>query len=238
MASKSDDDELPLIRHANCPIEWRHTREVRFIWRQHRTRAWISFHEIAEWLSEIDGRGVPNEAARIHAYNRLSRDLLAGDFDERGKTQVLYLHDRSRMARMTRQRLSDALDIYSPEDVRSEYLAHCWLPRRLFQRWLARHELPPSPARFVPHSPAESTPLHPDRLGRTPPWRHEPERGRRRPIKLEQTKEAMRREIQAGEMTPANLTAMIEKELACKYSVSRDTARKARNAVLSEFVAN
>jgi hypothetical protein len=62
--------------------------------------------------------------------------------------------------------------------------------------------------------------------------------GRRRgvrPEKFEQTKEVMRNDIQQGQITVAQLENMREKQLAARYGVSRDTARKARNAVLSEL---
>ena len=48
----------------------------------------------------------------------------------------------------------------------------------------------------------------------------------------------MKCDIQAGKLTVASLRAMLEKNLAETYEVSRDTARKARAAVLSEFVEN
>ena len=56
-----------------------------------------------------------------------------------------------------------------------------------------------------------------------------------RSTKLEQVKQQMRRHLQE-ELTREKLETMLEKELAAKYKVSRDTARKARDAVLSEFV--
>jgi hypothetical protein len=59
-----------------------------------------------------------------------------------------------------------------------------------------------------------------------------------RPKKLEETKQTMRTEIANGQQTVAGLRDMLEKNLASHYGVSRDTARKARNEVLSEFVEN
>jgi DNA-binding GntR family transcriptional regulator len=56
-------------------------------------------------------------------------------------------------------------------------------------------------------------------------------------MKLEQVKEAMRNDIQQGRRTVAELSIMREKDLAAEYRVSRDTARKARKAVLL-FVEN
>ena len=56
-----------------------------------------------------------------------------------------------------------------------------------------------------------------------------------RPQKFEQARNAMRNDIQDGRHTVADLANMLEKNLATKYGVSRYTARKARNAVLSEL---
>ena len=56
-----------------------------------------------------------------------------------------------------------------------------------------------------------------------------------RPIKLEQTKEKMRRDIQESRITSATLNDMLEKTLASTYGVSRETARNARKEVLSEI---
>ena len=46
----------------------------------------------------------------------------------------------------------------------------------------------------------------------------------------------MRHDILQGRLTTTELDTMLEREISEKYSVSRDTARKARNAVLAEFV--
>jgi hypothetical protein len=56
-----------------------------------------------------------------------------------------------------------------------------------------------------------------------------------RPRKSEQTMEAMRDDIRQGRRTMSDLEEMLEKDLAAHYGVSRDTARKARSAVLSEM---
>jgi hypothetical protein len=62
-----------------------------------------------------------------------------------------------------------------------------------------------------------------------------PKRGRRS-WKREPVEEAMRSDIQQGRLTLAALRAMGQKNLAHKYGdVSRDTAQKARQAVLSEL---
>jgi DNA-binding GntR family transcriptional regulator len=48
----------------------------------------------------------------------------------------------------------------------------------------------------------------------------------------------MRDDLRQGHRTPAELKTMLEKNLAATYGVSRDTARKTRNAVLAEFGEN
>src|SRR5262249_34315946 len=56
-----------------------------------------------------------------------------------------------------------------------------------------------------------------------------------RPMKFERARDAMRSDILEGNLTPSELRDMLEKNLSEKYGVSRDTARKARDAVLSEW---
>jgi hypothetical protein len=59
----------------------------------------------------------------------------------------------------------------------------------------------------------------------------------RKPKKLDQVKEAIREDIRRGRLTPVALGDMLEKNLEDRYGVSRDTARKARDAILSENAA-
>jgi hypothetical protein len=119
---------------------------------QRRKREWINFDEIAEWCSELSGTAERNEAARAGAYKMLEEDLLAGDFEENGRSRVLFLFPEVLRARMARQWLRDAIDNnYDGKHGRS-YLQHCWLPRELFDRWCAKHNLPESPRRFQPQS--------------------------------------------------------------------------------------
>jgi prophage regulatory protein len=58
----------------------------------------------------------------------------------------------------------------------------------------------------------------------------------RRPIKFEAVKAVMRKAIDEKSLTVESLHNALEKQLAAEYGVSRDTARKARKAVLSEHV--
>ena len=134
------------------PRIWRANRIERFTARQRRERQWISFADIADWCSEVEGSVVPNEAARASAYEKLQRDLMEGDFEEDDHSRVLYLHPRTVKAKMKRQWMENIVETYPPTTIRSQYLDHCWLPRNLFQRWLAKHHLPGSAPRFQPRS--------------------------------------------------------------------------------------
>ena len=129
---------------------WRTNRIARFTENQRRKREWINFAEIADWCSEVDGSVVPNESARVSAYVKLQRDLLEGDFEENGRSRVLYLHPWTVKAKMTRQSMELMIETYPPATIRSQYFDHCWLPRNVFQRWLAKHHLPASAPQFQP----------------------------------------------------------------------------------------
>jgi hypothetical protein len=135
----------------------RHRRErgiARFREQQLCKRNWINLKDIVEWYAERGGRF--DAAERDRAYDLLVQDLLQGDFEEGGRSKILYLHPYTKMHRLTQQMLRDAREL--KQSVRSEYLDHCWLPRRLFDQWLANHELPASPPRFEPRGEKLSAP--------------------------------------------------------------------------------
>lgn len=62
-----------------------------------------------------------------------------------------------------------------------------------------------------------------------------PRNAGRKPTKLERTKTAMRDDIKTEKLTPDQLKEMLQKNLAERYRVSRETACKARKGVLSEI---
>jgi hypothetical protein len=146
-------------------------RISRFRQDQRRRREWINFSEIAEWYSERDGSVISSEEAKRSAYQKLLNDLLVGEFDENGRSRVLFLHHLTSMAKMTSSRARDFANMFSRETLRSEYLDHCWIPRSLFRRWLATHNLPIEPLRFEPMPDGS----------RAPRQKTEGKRGRRGP---------------------------------------------------------
>jgi hypothetical protein len=139
--------------------QWRSARMERFAQAQRGKRQWLNFEEIAEVCSELDGSGVPNEAARENAYRNLERDLLSLDFEENGRSRVLYLHPTTVRTRMTREWLQDAIDYnYDGHRGRSQFLPWCWFSRAMYERWAAKHNLPISPPRFRPEHLATAAP--------------------------------------------------------------------------------
>src|SRR6516225_4359221 len=116
---------------------------------QRHKRNWIKFTEIAEEYSERDGPAAPEKAAaeREHAFAMLEHDFLAGNFEENGRSQVLFLFPGVTNRRMTRQRLQDAIDYNY--DVRS-YLENCWITRNRYERWREWRNMGELPPRFRP----------------------------------------------------------------------------------------
>jgi hypothetical protein len=69
---------------------------------------------------------------------------------------------------MTREWLGDAIGYnYDGYQGRSQFLPWCWIPRPMFERWAAKHNLPSSPPRFQPDHTATAAvaqPTAPEKL--------------------------------------------------------------------------
>jgi hypothetical protein len=121
---------------------------------QRRKRNWIKFTEIAEQYSERDGPVAPEKAAAEHerACAMLEHDLLAGNFEENGRSQVLFLFPGFTDRRMTRQRLQDAIDYNYDNRFGRSYLENCWITRNRYERLREWHNLGELPPRFRPQT--------------------------------------------------------------------------------------
>ena len=149
---------------------WRTARIERFIKIQRDKREWINFAEIAEYCSEESGGVVPNEVARETAYEKLLADLLVGDFEQNGVSQIMYLHPYTSKTRMTREWLIGLLEFKDADraTIISQYLAHCWMARVFLERWLAKHRMEPRPPRFEPKKRTPSATTQPSSPPRFP----------------------------------------------------------------------
>jgi hypothetical protein len=217
-----------------------------FVEEQRLKREWLSFAEIADSFARRDNLVLANEDARLGALDLLCQDLLAGEFEEDGKSRIRFLHPGHQTEEMTRQRMSDVecdksislpdvIDLFQPDVVRSEYLMYCWMPHQTLCRWFAKYGL-----QVPPHFTKESERPAYDGKAKLAAQtsRSNARRRGRRPDKIERAKEAMRRDINEGKLTIDDLKAILEKNLPERYGVSRTTARDARKVVLSEFVEN
>jgi hypothetical protein len=141
---------------------WRAARIERITEFLRHSRERINFAEIAECCSEESGI-VPNEVARETAYEKLLADLLDGDFEENGVSQIMYLHPYTSKTRMTREWLTRLLAFKDADwaAIISQYLAHCWMPRAFSESWFAKHRMEPRPPRFEPRRQTPSATTQP-----------------------------------------------------------------------------
>ena len=134
--------------------QWDEDRIKRFEEEQRRKHEWIKFAEIAEEYSERGGPAGPKKAAaaREHAYTMLVQDLMAGYFEQGGRSRVRFVFPgvSGTHGKMTRKWLQDVIDNNWDDRRGRSYLENCWLPRKLYERWCERHHLPKSPQRFQP----------------------------------------------------------------------------------------
>ena len=119
--------ELTADRAWRQACRWRLARILRFIDRQKKQRAWISFSELAE-------RGGRNIGI-TEEYEQLKRAVIDGEFERNGRSRVLYLHPAVTRTKMTREWMRNVVETFSAETVRRQYLAPCWLPRELADAW-------------------------------------------------------------------------------------------------------
>jgi hypothetical protein len=126
-AAADERDIEPQSDHWRQTCHWRLARILRFAERQKKQRAWISFSELAERY----GRNI----GITEGYEQLKRAVINGEFERNGRSRVLYLHPAVTIAKMTRERMRNAVETYPLETVRRHYLAPCWIPRELADAW-------------------------------------------------------------------------------------------------------
>jgi hypothetical protein len=127
------------------PIQtWWKSRIERFTQTQRPVREWINFADIADFCSRESGSIVPDEKKRTVALDTLAKDVLRGEFDKNGRSQVLYLNHFTKKVRLTREDLADIIEHnLDGNHGLSEYLPHCWTRREFVERWLEKHRQKP-----------------------------------------------------------------------------------------------
>jgi hypothetical protein len=113
--------------------------------------------------------------------------------------------------------------------------AAAWMMRRTFEQ----DRVPATLRAFLEGENGRQSPepvLKPNAVGQEPLHRSR-QRGRK-PIVLQRVKDEMIAAIDGGKLERTELKEMLEKTLAERFGASRDTCRKARDAVLSGIVEN
>jgi hypothetical protein len=107
--------------------EWRAERMLRFAEREAQARQWIRLSEIAE---------------RYGHERSTAASILNGEFEDRGRSRLLYLHPWSTMAKMTRGKMETLEKVYrDPELLARNYIGCCWIPIDMALRWCSRHQV-------------------------------------------------------------------------------------------------
>jgi hypothetical protein len=214
-----------------------------------RTKGWITLHQLARaWAGELPGaekdpKGFEQDLAQL-----LLEDIANGRLDDAGplvdgqRLGLRIVTPDFRAGFLEGRQILDALR--SGGD--AEFLAHRIVVMKEAALTFAQmHDLP-LPSWWRNASTDLPTTAPDDTIGtaasksgtpiENPANLALPRSRGREPKKLNRTTEAMKDDIQQGRLTASQLETMIEIKLAENYGVSRDTARRARNAILSDFV--
>jgi hypothetical protein len=208
------------------------------------TKDWLTVAQlVGAWGPEL-GRGVP-DPSRVEAdlVHELVEDIINGRFDNSGpfcEGQRLGLRLITPDCRAGFLVGNDVRDLI-------RFGIEPWLLHRIVVMkeaildFARRRQLPPPSWWDTPVGAtadglsvsADTTPISVATLQNPTPAISGRRRGPR-PWQFERIREEMRKDIRQRRRTVTELQNMREKELASQYRVSRDTARKARQAVLSE----
>jgi hypothetical protein len=209
------------------------------------TKGWLTLYQLARaWAAELPGAERDPKVSEQNLAQLLLEDVVNGRLDDAGppvEGQRLGLRIVTPDFRAGFVEGRQILDVLrSGGD--AEFLAHrIVVMKEAALAFAQRHNLPPpswwqNGAVDLPITASEGinetaalksgTPIENSANLASPRSRG------REPKKLNRTEEAMREDIRQSRLTASQLDNMIEVKLAEKYGVSRDTARKARNAVL------
>jgi hypothetical protein len=199
-----------------------------------RTREWLTLDQLAHaWTRELPGAEKDPSRFERDLVHLLLEDIANGRLDDagplvEGRRLGLRLIDPDFRPRFLEgQQILDALRSGATGELFGPLIV---IMKEALLAFALMHELPaPSWWRDTPID----APLADDPAAVPPNSVLIPKHGRRS-IKLERVKQAMREDIQQDRLTSLKLETMLEKEIEARYSVSRETARKARKAVLSE----
>jgi hypothetical protein len=214
-----------------------------------RTKAWLTLHQLVHgWAGELPGAEKDPKGFQQNLAHLLLEDIANGRLDDAGplvegqRLGLRLISPGCQVGFLEGRQILDALR--SGDD--AEFLGHrIVVMKEASLAFAQRHDLP-SPSWWQNDTTALPTTAPDDIIGTAgsnsakaiekPAKEAQPQSRGRKPKKLNRTKEAMRDDIQKGRLTPPRLEEMTEIELSAKYVACREIVRKARNAVLPEFL--
>jgi hypothetical protein len=140
---RANADVEDIQRAARREVEGIRARRIeRFRQRQRKLSEWVCFADISDWCARTTGDIKPDEERRILTYQELRKSLTIGEFEQAGRSRVLFLSPATSIAKMTRERFDLIATVFDGETLNSEYLSCCWIPRDLCQQWFDSKRLP------------------------------------------------------------------------------------------------
>ena len=210
-----------------------------------RTKGWLTIAQLARaWTPELPGAERDLQQFEREFVHLLLEDIVNKRLDDTGPLvdgRRLGLRLITPDCRAGFLDGDQARDLLLPGGVWTFHLDRIVVMKEAALDFARRHGLPPpswwSDAVAVATEPSNHLPPHDTIPKPGAVSKNSAKAGSKRPRgpkpkKLEQVMEAMRTDIRQRRQTLAQLRDMREKDLAAEYGVSRDTARKARNAVL------
>jgi hypothetical protein len=135
---------------------------ARFAERQRIKKRWIALIDLIAWCAQSTTAASNDEEARARdvAYRRLAESILRGEFEQSGRSKVLYLDTlvtsdgASPRCRLTREQFEIA---FAAASLPLTVLNCCWLPSDIARQWLEAHgyrrapHFEPAPGREAAH---------------------------------------------------------------------------------------
>ena len=214
-----------------------------------RTKEWLTFNQLAcAWAGELPGAEMDRKRFQQDLAHLLLEDVANGRLDDAGplvegqRLGLRFVTDDFRAGFLEGRQILDALRSGDDAKLLGDRIV---VMKEAVLAFAHMHNLPPpswwqnaaidSPIAAPDDMIGAEAPLSGATLENPANLGASPGRGRRR-IKLERVKQAMSEDIQQGRIAASELENMLERQMEERYGVSRDTARKARKAVLPGFV--